>query len=117
MAMLLNTLRGLTKEELSNMVLEYQNKFYKTEHTSLRDRFTKMKNQLFVTRRVKDNLWKQNCILDRQCATNEQYSWRECLEISGMPDSVSNNNLQETVLKTLSKTGVTVDSRDVEACH
>ena len=31
MAMLLNTLRGLTKEELSNMVLEYQNKFYKTE--------------------------------------------------------------------------------------
>ena len=39
------------------------------------------------------------------------------MEISGIPDSIPNNNLQETVLKIFNETGVTVNSRDVEACH
>ena len=48
MAMSLNALKKLTKEELSNMVIDYQNKFdnmlsnINVERTSLRDRFTKM---------------------------------------------------------------------------
>ena len=40
---------------------------------------------------------KQNRILERKCAANEQYSRRECLEISGIPDGTSNNNLEENV--------------------
>ena len=88
MAMSLNALKKLTKEELSNVVIEYQNKFenmlsnINTELTSLRDRFTKMESQLLVARRANDNLVKQNRILERKCAANEQYSRRECLEIS-----------------------------------
>ena len=68
--MLLNALKKLTKEELSNMVIEYQNKFdnmlsnINTELTSLKDRFTKMESQLLVTRRANNNLVKQNCILE-----------------------------------------------------
>ena len=114
MAMSLNALKKLTKEE-SNMVIEYQNKFdnmlsnINAELTSLRDRFTKMESQLLVTRRVNNNLVKQNRILERKCATNEQYSRLECLEIS--------YNLEETVLKIFNETGVTVSSRDIEACH
>ena len=121
--MSLNALKKLTKEELLNMVTDYQNKFdnmlsnMNAEIISLRDRFTKMKSQLLVTRRVNDNLVKQNRILERKCAANEQYSRRECLEISGIPDSIPNNNLEETVLKIFNETGVTVNSRDVEACH
>ena len=121
MAMSLNALKKLTKEELSNMVIDYQNKFdnmlsnINAELTSLRDRFTKMESQLLVTRRVNDNLVKQNRILERKCAANEQCSRRECLEISGIPDSIPNNNLEETVLKIFNETGVTVNSRDVEA--
>ena len=61
MAMSLNTLKKLTKEELSDMVIDYQNKVdnmlstVNAELTSLRDRFTKMESQLLVTRRVNDN--------------------------------------------------------------
>ena len=68
MTISLNALKKLTKEELSNMVIEYQNKFdnmlsnINTELTSLRDRFTKMESQLLVTRRLNDNLVKQNRI-------------------------------------------------------
>ena len=49
MAMSLNALKKLTKEELSNMVIEYQNEFdnilsnINTKLISLRERFTKMK--------------------------------------------------------------------------
>ena len=69
MAMFQNALKKLTKEELSNMVIDYQNKFdnmlltINAELTSLRDRFTKMGSQLLVTKRVNDNLVKQNRIL------------------------------------------------------
>ena len=121
--MSLNALKKLNKEELSNMVIEYQNKFdnmlsnINTEFTSLRDRFTKMESQLLVTRRENNNLVKQNRILERKCAPNEHYSRRECLEILEIPDSISNNNLEETVLKIFNKTAVTVNSRDTEACH
>ena len=64
-----------------------------------------------------DNLVKQNRILERKCAANEQYSSQECLEILGISDSISNNNLEETVLNIFNETGVTVNSRDVEACY
>ena len=53
--MALNALKKLTKEELPNMVIEYQNKFdsmlwnINAELTSLRNRFTKMESQLLVT--------------------------------------------------------------------
>ena len=64
MAMLLNELKKLTKEEWSNMVIDYQNKFdnmfsnINAGLTSLRDRFTRMESLLLVTRRVNDNLLK-----------------------------------------------------------
>ena len=48
---------------------------------------------------MNDNLVNQNRILERKWAANEQYSRRECLETSGILDSISNNNLEETVLK------------------
>ena len=66
--MSLNALKKLTKEELSNMVIDYQNKFdnmllnINAELTSLRDRFTKLELQLLVTRTVNNNLVKQNRI-------------------------------------------------------
>ena len=105
------------------MVLEYENKFgymlsnTNTEFSSLRDRFTKIESQLLVIRRVNNNVSNQNRFLERKCAANKQYSRRENLEIFGIPDSVSNNNLDETVLKFFSQAGVTIDSRDVKACH
>ena len=76
-----------------------------------------MELQLLATMRVNDNLVKQNRILERKCAANEQYSRRECLEISGNQDSISNNNLEETALKIFKDIGVTVNSRDVQACY
>ena len=76
-----------------------------------------MELQLLVTKSADDNLVKQNRILAKKCAANKLYSYRECVEISGIPDGNSNNNLEQTLLKIIKETGVTVNSRDAEACH
>ena len=55
--------------------------------------------------------------MESELLVNEQYSRRECLEILEIPDSIPNNNLEETVLKIFNETGVTVNSRDIKACH
>ena len=68
MVLSLSALKELTKGELFDNMLSNIN----TELTSLRDRFTKMQSHFLVTRTVNDNLVKQNRILTRKCAANEQ---------------------------------------------
>ena len=55
--------------------------------------------------------------MESELLVNEQYSRRECLETLEIPDSIPNNNLDETVLKIFNETDVTVNSRDIKACH
>ena len=56
-------------------------------------------------------------LLERRCWSNEQYSRRECLEISGIPESTDQSNLEEKVVKLFKKIDVTVKSNNFEACH
>ena len=55
---------------------------------------------------MNNDLEKQN---QKKSAANKHYSSRDCLEISLIPDNVSSNNLEETVLKISNETGVTVN--------
>ena len=98
MAMSISTFQKLTMQELTN-IIEYQNKFDTNFlnkngdlNSSLRDTFTKMEFQLSVARKVYDNFLKQNRILHRKCAKNQQYSRRECFEASEILDSILDNN-------------------------
>ena len=50
-----------------------------------------------------------------QCQGNEHYSRRECLEISGGPESVTDNDLEGKVLKLLEKINVEVHPDYIEA--
>ena len=47
----------------------------------------------------------------------EQYDQRNNLEITGIPDYVDNQNLEEKVIENLDKTEVNVTNKDIEACH
>ena len=55
-------------------------------------------------------------MLERQCWSNAQYSRRETLEISRIPD-IDNGDLEGSVLTVLSKLDVNVDLANVEACQ
>ena len=60
---------------------------------------------------------KQIVMLERKSWSNEHYSRRECLEISGLPSSVEDSQLEGTVLQIFDKMEVKVDPQNVEACH
>ena len=55
--------------------------------------------------------------MKRQCWAKEQYSRRESLEISGVPESVTDNGLEEKVLNLLEKINFEVHPGHIEACH
>ena len=40
-------------------------------------------------------IWRNKTMFWKKSAANKQYSSRDCLEISLIPDSISNNNLEE----------------------
>ena len=45
----------------------------------------------------------------RQCWRNSQYSKPECLEITGLPDHIKNEDLEEKALMIFERLEVTVD--------
>ena len=47
----------------------------------------------------------------------KQYGRRNDLEITGIPDDVSDENLEEKVIQVLSEIQVSISSSDIEACH
>ena len=54
---------------------------------------------------------------EKQCWANAQYSRRECLEISGIPSSLSGKDLEDVVYIAITKAGVEVSDKDIEDCH
>ena len=47
----------------------------------------------------------------------EQYGWRNNIEISGILDTVPNQNLGQKVIEILDEIDASVSPNDIEACH
>ena len=54
---------------------------------------------------------------ERNCWANEQCSKRECLEISGIPDSISQSALESKVCEIFPESNTDIDLVNIEACH
>ena len=81
----------------------------------MREGFDQMKSDLSVTKKVNTLLSERLEIIEKQYWRNAQYSRRECLEISGIPSSVSDNDLEEVVCRAIAK--AEVSDKDIEDCH
>ena len=116
-------LNKLTKPELVQLLL-------KTEATlgsqitdlskEIKDTLTylkKLEADIAVVKTVNDRLVERVIKTERQCWENAQYSRRDTLEIVGIPNSVGNSVLEETVRDVFKKIGVEIDEWDVQACH
>ena len=115
-------LNKLTKPELVQLLL-------KTEATlgsqitdlskEIKDTLTYLKRleaDIAVVKTVNDRLVERVVKTERQCWENAQYSRQDTLEIVGIPNSVGNSVLEETVRGVFKKIGVEIDERDVQAC-
>ena len=95
------------------LTLEYQAKFDNTlsninrELSELHNDFKKIESELSVSKNKNSKLHERVVALERQCWGNNQYSRRECLEITDVPDNVSNDNQLD----------VAIDPANIEHCH
>ena len=121
MAHTLASLEKLGKSDLARLVIDYQNKFdtvlnnINSELLDLKNKFINFESDLEISRNVK--LVDQVTRLERKCWENEQYSRRECIEISGIPQSIRQLDLGKTVLHVFDKIDAPVDPQNIEACH
>ena len=117
------SLLKLTKEELVRITLDLQKKQdlllnkINNDLADLRKNYSALESELSVSRTVTTNQKKQIVELERNCWSNEQYSRRECLEVTGIPGDTHNDKLEETVLNVFKKIDVNVQAENIEACH
>ena len=95
MVLNLESLTKFGKEVLVGTVLDYKDKFDTTltkinkDLTDLRNKFTKLESDLAISKNINSKFSSQLTKVERKCWANEQYSRRECLEVSGIPNSIS----------------------------
>ena len=136
MSLSYNQLDKLNKTDLIQYTLEVQQKY--NENLQLNEKLeralsdiaaiqksmdelrlqnTQLESTLAVTKNVNDQLIKRIESLERQANANSQYSRRECVEISGIPKTVTDENLENKVCEILCDIGVVVTGDRIEACH
>ena len=57
--------------------------------SDLKENYIKLDSEFSVARQVNNKLKEHIVSLERQCWSNSQYSRRECLEITGIPDKLT----------------------------
>ena len=118
-----SSLMRLNKEDLVRMVLDYQGKFnnildeLKNDLNELKTKFCKLESDLHISRNVNDKLSDKLTVLECKCHANEQYSRRECLEISDIPTEAGDKDIEKKVLEVLDAIGAPVNTDLVEDCH
>ena len=116
-------LEKLGKSDLARLVIDYQNKFgtvlnnINYELLDLENKFAKLELDLEISRNVNNKLVDQVTRLEQKCWENEQYSKKERIEISGIPQSMKQIELERTALNVFDKTDAPVDPHNIEACH
>ena len=76
-----------------------------------------MESDLVISQNVNVKLVGRLVVTERKCWANEQYSRRECLEISGIPESVSDNALEDKIQGGTKWNDAEVDAENIESCH
>ena len=123
MAYSLSFLIKLPREELNDIVLDYQHKFdnsvssINAELLELKAKLTKMESDLAISPNANVKLVERLVVTEQKYWANEQYSRRECLEISGISESVNDNALEDKIQGVLRGTDVEVDTENNESCH
>ena len=116
------SLEKLLKKDIINIVLSLQtekecNASILEEVRALNEKFTTLESQLLITKNVNSLLQERVIDLERQCSANAQYSRRECLEVSGIPNTIKQDELENKVLTIFKKVGCDIKNENIEACH
>ena len=116
-------LKKLHKDEIISFAVDYQSKSdtslagIRKEIVDLKKDFEQLRSDLSITKLVNTKLKEKVVSLEWETWSNSQYSRQECLELSGIPETIENKDLEGTVLGIFEKLDVTVDPSNVQDCH
>ena len=105
----------LTKLEVLEEQLNLEKENFKIMKNEYNSKLKKLKNSLYDEMEyIYDDIYE----MDVRLVHVEQYSRRESVVISGIPDSVSQRDLEPTVLDILRRIGLDrISSFEISACH
>ena len=112
-------LKKMSKDDINNLTLDYQDKFNSNlaninkDIGELKYKFEKLELELAVSKSVNSNLCKKITPLERQCWADNQYSRPECLKISGIPENIENKDLENLTFHIFEKTDINVDPANI----
>ena len=93
---------------------------------SLKDEIINLKEIVIRNLQDENEKLQHKCewLLEKRCSKYEsdhnalaQYGWWNNVVLSGIPESVSEDVLEESVVSNLADIDVLVESQDIEACH
>ena len=90
----METMKSNLNEKVNNLTEEVQ---------KVNSNFELLKSDFSATRIENNSLKERLIALETQCWANAQYSRWECLEITGIPSSVSNKDPEEVVCEAITK--------------
>ena len=109
-----------TAENISNLENTLLSRFDELSKELLNVKDVIIKNLQVENERLRDkvsNLESKVVSLEINQNMLEQYGRRNNIEVSGIPDSVGDNDLEEKVISVFANVGIEVKSNDIEACH
>ena len=76
-----------------------------------------MNCELLVCKKVNKHLEEKVAKLDKAQVMSEQYTRRNNIELAGIPNSIRDNDLEETIINICKEHGIGLLPMDIEACH
>ena len=55
--------------------------------------------------------------LEIQISKDEQYNRRNCVELSSIPDIITDDNLEDKIIEACKDINIDLSEKDIEACH
>ena len=77
----------------------------------------RLSSDLAIQKTVCGNLEKKVKSLKIQISKDKQYNRHNCIEFSGIPDTVNDDNLEDTIIEACKDINIDVSETDIEACH
>ena len=76
-----------------------------------------MSSDLAIQKTVRGNLEKKVKSLEIQILKDEQYNRRNCVEFSSIPDTINEENLEDTIIEACKDINIDVSETNIEVCH
>ena len=77
----------------------------------------KITSDLLVVKNVNAKLEERIISLEKSQAKSEQYSRRNNIELSGIPNDIPEDNLEKVVIDICHDSDVEIEPKDIEGCH